>query len=180
MIPTLSLFEIKPPPELTDSDQRYTKPDLVAKYDRILGGIGLDPTSNPQKSVKALHHITERENCFTTDWTPFLSELPTVFMNPPYSCSHLFLDRMAQYLRNGTIDAAITLTLSGVLSNKRTQPIIQELAIATCHPFGRVQFIGSGNRNDRDVVSILWGKGANLELFHRELEGLKTTINGEF
>jgi len=158
--------------ELTDTDQRYTPPSIVAKCDRVLGGIGLDPTANPRKTVTARHHITQNQNCFTTDWSPLLTDLPTVFMNPPYSDSSKFLNRMAEYLRTGEIDRAITLTLAGVLANKKTQPLIKELAMAIAFPFGRVNFIGSGDSNDRDVVFILWGKGADAALFERELGGM--------
>lgn len=162
--------------ELADSDQRYTKPSDVAKCDRVLGGIGLDPTSNPQKSVKALHHITETQDCFVTDWQPLLRDRPTVFMNPPYSDSAPFIRRMCEYLRSRDIEAAITLTLAGVLSNKKTQQFIQEYAIAICHPYGRINFIGSGNSNDRDVVFVLWGQQASFDLFKQEMNGLITRI----
>lgn len=163
--------------DFTDSDQRYTPPHLVDCYGKVLGGIGLDPVANPQKTVPARHHITERENCLTTPWEPLLAELPTVYMNPPFSDSFPFIQRMAHYLRGGHINAAITLTLAGALANKKTQPIIQELAIAVCHPFGRVNFIGAGTSNDRDVVTILWGKAADLGAFKAEVQGLITIIS---
>ena len=161
---------------LTDSDQRYTKPADVAKCDRVLGGIGLDPTSNPQKTVNAVHHITEKQDCFLTDWQPLLRDRPTVFMNPPFSDSAPFIRRMCEYLRLRDIEAAITLTLAGILSNKSTQGLIQEYAIAVCHPFGRINFIGSGNSNDRDTVFILWGEKADFKAFKQEMNGLITRI----
>lgn len=159
-----------------DTDQRYTPLDIVEKVGRVLGGIGLDPTSNDVRSVDARHHITKFEDCLLTDWSEFLVEMPTVFMNPPYSNSGVFLSRMAQYLRNNSIDRAVTLTLAGVLANKSTQPLIREMAIAVCHPFGRINFIGGGKSNDRDVVFILWGKGADVEKFEFELGGLVARI----
>ena len=176
MMMQLSFIEPETKQVLTDSDQRYTKPADVAKCVRVLGGIGLDPTSNPQKTVQALHHITEKQDCFLTDWKPLLLDRPTVFMNPPYSDSAPFIKRMCEYLSSRDIEAAITLTLAGVLSNKKTQRLIQEYAIAVCHPFGRINFIGSGNSNDRDVVFILWGVKANFDLFKAEMEGMITRI----
>jgi len=144
----------------TDTDQRYTPMPIIHKCVNALTGIGLDPTANAAKTVPALNHITEAQDCFATDWAPLLSEWPTVFMNPPYSNSERFLHRMAQYLRSGECDRAITLTLAGVLANKSTQPLIKELAVAIAHPLGHVNFIGGGDSNDRDVVFILWGNGA--------------------
>lgn len=156
----------------SDSDQRYTPPGILRSVSRILGGIGLDPTASPGKTTPALHHITEVQDCFCTDWTPLLSELPTAFMNPPYSNTAPFLARWAEYVAAGDINAGITLTLAGVLANKGTQGLIQKHARAVLHPFGRINFIGGGQSNDRDVVFILWGKAANVSKFARELNGL--------
>jgi len=48
--------------------------------------------------------------------------------------------------------------------------LIKELAVAIAHPLGRVNFIGGGDSNDRDVVFILWGNGAraNSDNFFNE------------
>jgi DNA N-6-adenine-methyltransferase (Dam) len=165
------------PSDTTDTDQRYTPPGILRSVELVLGSIGLDPTANPRKTVPALHHITERQNTFTTDWEPLLQEKPTAFMNPPYSNTAPFLRRWCEYVRSGAIDAGITLTLAGVLANKSTQPMIKELAIAVCHPFGRINFIGGGQSNDRDVVFILWGGRADVAKFERELEGMVLTIS---
>lgn len=156
----------------TDSDQRYTPDYILEKIDRILGGIGLDPTADPSRRVKASYHITEREDCFVVDWEPLLRSHPTAWMNPPYSNTAPFLARWCEYVRSGAIDAGITLTLQGVLSNKSTQPLIKQYAKAIVLPLGRINFIGSGGSNDRDVVFILWGKGADAALFDRELGGM--------
>jgi hypothetical protein len=160
------------PSDTTDTDQRYTPSGILRSVEAILDGIGLDPTANPQRSVPARHHITEAQNCFYTDWEPLLKDKPTAFMNPPYSNTAPFLRRWCEYVRSGAIEAGVTLTLAGVLANKSTQPLVKELAIAVCHPFGRINFIGGGQSNDRDVVFILWGKGASVAKFDRELEGM--------
>lgn len=176
------LFDTTPftlePTDTTDTDQRYTPPGILRSVETILGGIGLDPTANPRKTVPALHYITERQNTFTTDWTPLLSQKPTAFMNPPYSNTAPFLRRWCEYLKSGDIESGITLTLAGVLANKSTQPLIKELAIAVCHPHGRINFIGGGGSNDRDVVFILWGQSANVDLFETKLDGMVALIKG--
>jgi hypothetical protein len=170
------LFDTRPfdkcPDAAEDSDQRYTPPDVLAKVERVLGGIGLDPTSNSARSVPSAYHINEFQNCFYSDWEPLLLLHPTAFMNPPYSNTAPFLERWCEYVRSGAIAAGITLTLAGVLANKSTQPLIKELGVAVCHPFGRVNFIGSGGSNDRDVVFILWGAGADVAKFEKEMSGM--------
>jgi len=156
----------------TDSDQRYTPKQETDRVVRYLGSIGLDPTANPQKTVPARSHITEKQDCFLTDWSEALAIEPTLFMNPPYSDSSKFLHRMAGYLRSNELRSAVTLTLSGVLQNKSTQPLIKELAIAVCCPFGRINFVGGGNSNDRDVVWIAWGVDADVNRFRDCFDGL--------
>jgi hypothetical protein len=160
---------------LTDTDQRYTPPHIIEQVRLALGGtIGLDPTADPWHSVPALYHITQAHDCFVTPWQFGLVFCPTVFMNPPYSNSLPFLERMCAHIENGWIDRAITLTLAGALANKRTQPLIKRHAVGVCHPHGRINFVGGkpGGSNDRDVVFILWGKGADIGLFREHMEGL--------
>lgn len=175
-----SLFVVEPSVMSAVSiktDQRFTPQVEIEKVRRSLGGsIGLDPCANPGKTVPAMFHITEKDNCFLTDWIPFLAKNPTVFMNPPYSGSAPFISELCRYVENGSIRSAITLTLSGVLSNKSTQGLIDRYAIAICHPFGRINFVNGGNSNDRDVVYILWGASASVELFKTNMTGLISRI----
>ena len=161
-------------PDLDNTDQRYTPLDIVDRCASALGGIGLDPTANLGKTVPALHHITERENCFVTSWVPLLCELPTVFMNPPFSNSAPFIVEMCRHIEDGVINRAITLALTSVLANKSTQPLVKRHAVAVCHPYGRINFIGGkpGSTNDRDVVFILWGRCASVAMFRQYMEGL--------
>ena len=156
-----------------DTDQRYTPQEELLKVRNALGGtIGLDPCSNPLKTVSALAHITEADNCFLTDWEPLLKSCRTVFMNPPYSDSAPFISELCSYLECDSIDAAVTLTLAGLLFNKKTQGFVRKYAKAVCCPYGRINFIGGGGSNDRDVAYILWGDRADVELFRSSMTGL--------
>lgn len=176
-----SLFVVSSPKVLTETDQRFTPPVEVEKIRAALGGvIGLDPCSNPGKTVPARHHITEIEDCFTSNWGASLSEENeedrTVFMNPPYSFTAPFLQELCKYIAGGQVRSAITLTLAGVLSNKGTQNLVRRYGVAICHPFGRINFVNGGKSNDRDVVYVLWGKGADLALFCQHMTGLISEI----
>lgn len=162
-------------PDRADTDQRYTPTDILQKVERILVSIGLDPTANPQKTVPAWNHITEAQDCFKTDWAQFL-DVPTAFMNPPYSGTASFLERWCEYVESGAIRTGITLTLAGVLCNKSTQALIKKHAVATCHPYGRLSFVGSGSSFNRDCVFILWGEKADIAAFEREMNGLVSLV----
>jgi hypothetical protein len=152
------------------SDERYTPPEIVAKVTQALGFIGLDPTAASHRKIQALNHITADNDCFKTDWAPLLIDRPTVFMNPPYSRSNLYLNRMVSYIDSGVLKAAVTLTLAGVLFNKRTQPIVRQYATAIAIPNGRINFINGGDSNDRDVCFILWGHSSYLEAFNHAFD----------
>lgn len=178
LVDPLSLFNLEEfhaaPDAAIDTDQRYTPAIEVARVKQYLGIIGLDPCANPQKSVPAVNHITEAQDCLLTDWRPLLAGYPTVFLNPPFSNSLPFLQRMVAYLQAGYIKDAVTLTLSGVLQNASTQPLIKDNAIAVCAPTGRINFIGAKNTNgnDRDVIWICWGADASVERFRDCFDGL--------
>jgi hypothetical protein len=160
-----------------DSDQRYTPDSEIDKVQSALGGsIGLDPCSNPGKTVPATWHITEVEDCFATDWSQFLVGNPTAFMNPPYSNSAPFLGEWCGYLESGQLRSGITLTLAGLICNKSTQGLVKKYAKAICFPFGRINFVGGGKSNDRDVVYILWGVDADIDLFRQNMAGLTTVV----
>ena len=161
----------------SDRDQRYTSIGDVEKIRRALGGaIGLDPCANPEKTIAAHHHITEADDCFSTDWSSLLISTGTAFMNPPYSNSAPFIAEWCKYLESGDIHAGITLTLAGLVFNKSTQGLVKAHAKAICFPFGRINFVGGGNSNDRDVVYILWGENADVDLFKKHMTGLVTIL----
>jgi hypothetical protein len=143
---------------MASTDERYTPKLWIDRVVQALGHIDLDPTADARKNVPAVNHITAEQNCLTTDWKPLLSwEDGTAFMNPPYSDSKPFLERWAFYLEADILLEGITLTLSGVIHNKRTQPIVAKYAKAVAFPFGRINFDNGGESNNRDVCFILWG-----------------------
>jgi hypothetical protein len=175
----LSLFGESQVEFFEDSDQRYTPKREYLKVVQCLGQIGLDPTSNSIKSIPALHHITTAQNCFTTDWEPLLQEVSTAFMNPPYSDTTPFLERMVEYLRLGVLRQAVTLTLSGVLQNKSSQNLIRQYGVAICAPHGRINFVGGKGSNDRDVIWVLWGEDACVDRFAAAFDGLICIVKSE-
>lgn len=156
------------------SDERYTPKWLHQPIIDALGGYcSLDPTANEDRSFPAAWHFTKEDDCFTRVWNVDKKDT-TIYMNPPYSNSHFFLERLVRELPK--IKGAITLTLSGVLSNKKTQPLIKQHAAAIVHPHGRIQFVDAlgnpiGKSNDRDVVFICWGE-ADADVLAGAINGM--------
>jgi hypothetical protein len=137
-------------------DESYTPTWVVNAVKEVVGDIALDPTGNGQGLI-AYSEITQEQNTFTTDWTPYLSESDTVFMNPPYSKGSTFVDELWKYLDLGVVDVAITLTLPGLLHNKSSAWMFSS---AYCHaiafPCGRINYENNGDSNPRDALFALW------------------------
>ena len=139
-------------------DESYTPDWLIKSVTDVLGVIELDPTANGQVN-HGVHNLTQSDNCFIQDCSKFLIYHKTVFMNPPYSNGGLFLSEMYKYLDKGSLDYAITLTLPGLMHNKKSS-----LLFSTCFckslalPIGRINFENNGNSNDRDSLITLWSR----------------------
>ena len=150
--------------ELLMKDQRYTPSWVWQLAEDCLGKIDLDPTAAPDpKFWRATKNITEEMDCFIESW----GKPQTVFMNPPYSNSEKFLDVFAARAALCNF-RGITLTLPGVLHNKGTSQIlrcaIKDGALTgACFTTGRIQFLNTGNSNDRDSLFLYWG--ARIDLF---------------
>jgi hypothetical protein len=135
---------------MSPTDERYTPKPWVDRVVQALGQIDLDPTADEAESIPA--------------WQ-FLPPGGTAYMNCPYSNTKPFLVRWASYLESGVLAEGITLTLSGVIHNKGTQPIVEVFATAAAFPRGRINFLNGGKSNDRDVCFLYWGRGDGIERF---------------
>ena len=159
----------------SDSDQRYTPQKWIDVVVKVLGGIHLDPTSDPTRRVPAIWHITEADNCLALDWEIACDDFcpSTIFMNPPYSDSAPFLARLTEYLEGNPNAIAITLTKEGAAFNQKTQPYFRSHCRALCLPNGRVSFLSPGGAMGSpnfDVVFGYWGNTELLEKFKAEFK----------
>lgn len=150
---------------MKQTDERYTPSYIIERVIKVLGKIELDPTSNSLKSIPADRHLTITENCLTTDW----KNPKTVFMNPPYSNSHLFLNRLFDQYNKYKFNA-ISLTLPGILHNKKTSEILKEFTASNdlliCTYTGRIQFNNSGTSNNRNSLFTCIGDENCLNTFY--------------
>lgn len=137
-------------------DESYTPMWVADAVKDMLGEVHLDPTGNG-KGLIAQHEITQEQNTFSTDWSPYLPQFSTVFMNPPYSKGSAFVDELWKYLDLGKVGTAITLTLPGLLHNKSSAWMFSSVYCkAIAFPCGRINYENNGNSNDRDALFALW------------------------
>jgi len=172
---SFSLGNNQPQEPLGDSNQRYTPPKYIKLVDEVLQGIDLDPTADPDRNVPANRHITESEDCLVTPW----DNARTIFMNPPYSNAHPFIDRLCRHLHDTPEAVAITLTHQGLMQTQGSGDLFKKYGQAYCFPFKRINFVYPAHLeakkgNDRDSVFVLWGteNTSHIRLFERVFERL--------
>lgn len=159
------------PPYLKDSDQRYTPAKYIGMVAAALGGIDLDPTADPTCRVMASFYITEEMDCFKHNWIEtFPGNLRTVYMNPPYSNAHPFIETLVKHLDQSCDLMAITLTHQGLMQTKKSAAHFRYNAKAYCFPHKRINFdypshLPKKKGNDRDSLFAYWGSPDRLQDF---------------
>lgn len=154
----------------SETDEAYTtdtdRYPLIRTVTSFFGEIGLDPTSNPQKSVPARHHFTKEDDCLSQNW----DGLGPVFMNPPYSICLPFLDKALQEYHLGHVPEAIFLILCTTASNRKVGPLLRSGCSAFCLVHGRPPFrFGQGSKKGTNgtltVPSVMFYAGPRPDEF---------------
>jgi ParB family chromosome partitioning protein len=120
----------------TGDPEWYTPQEYITAARDVLGGIDLDPASNPvaQERVQAALYYTVEQDGLAQAWSG------RVWLNPPYAhpLVEQFTDKLVTEYRAGAITAAI------MLVNNATDTIwwqkASEASSAICFPQGRIRF----------------------------------------
>lgn len=163
-----------------ESDEAYTtdtpRYPIISTVSSFFGGIGLDPTSNPEKSVPARHHFTRDDDCLSQSW----AGLGPVFMNPPYSQALPFLEKASQEYQAGHVPEVIFLILCTTATNRRVGPLLRAHCSACCLLHGRPPFrFGVGHKKGTSgtltVPSVIFYAGPRAAAFCEQFMRLGTT-----
>lgn len=95
-----------------ETDERYTPSWVLERVEKALGGIDLDPCADPRKRVPAKRHLTKEDDALASAWSG------SVFMNPPFSDTSLWVKHLSVYIAAGAVDQAIVLVPQGSVTNK--------------------------------------------------------------
>lgn len=125
-----------------DGDEWYTPPDVIAAVRAALGGIDLDPASNPyaQETVRARSFYTKKDNALVREWNG------RVFCNPPYSMPLIqqFTDKLIAEYDGGRTTAAVYL-VNNCTDAAWCQSLLRRFPV--CFTAGRISFTnGSGQK----------------------------------
>lgn len=140
------------------TDEHYTPKDILDAVVECMGAIDLDPCSNSRKkpNVPASSHFTAEENGLKQEWHG------RIFINPPFSETKLFLEKLIQEMEAGRTTEAISLTKADV----RTSwfQLLWQHAAAVCFVNGYTKFIGNDNASTFGVALAYYGE--NVDKFY--------------
>lgn len=154
------------------SDENYTPntPDqpVIDQVLGVLGVIDLDPCSPKVPTVPAQKYYTLEDDCLKQDWEG------RVYMNPPFSNPHPFLNKLCEELVSGDVPEAIAMFKTGVQHNKKTGQLIADYASAVCQwGAGKAPRLGfmtpEGEQRkgaDFDCILVYFGPSWRLFEFH--------------
>ncbi len=155
-----------------DSDEWYTPADYIEAARRAMGSIDLDPATceMAQTIVQADVYLTKMDNGLAAKW---LRE--TVWLNPPYSNSQAWIDKLLREVDGVFVKQAIVL-VNNATETAWFQSLLARSAVV-CFPGRRLQFW----RHDHSNVGARQGQaifylGANDAAFVAEFQQFGTLM----
>ena len=108
-----------------------TSERVLSLVRKALNGIEVDPTAKPGGKIGEIFNFTKKDDCLTRHWGFTIAPM-TVFMNPPYSNPHVYLQKLTQQYLEGRVSAAIALLKAGCIHNAKTGQLIRLYASGYC------------------------------------------------
>ena len=131
-----------------DSDEWYTPAAYIEAARAVMGEIELDPASCAlaQTVVKAARYIDKEHDGLRMPWCT-----PALWLNPPYSASQAWVDKLLDEFDDERTDAAIVL-VNNATETRWFQAMLRRFPV--CFPAARLQFW----RHDHENVGARQGQ----------------------
>lgn len=153
------------------SDDYYTRSDVIALVRSVLGTIELDPASHPNANltVGADRFFTIRDDGLQLPWVA-----DTVFCNPPFSIGGKFALKLHGHYEAGDVGSAILLLGARQITTNWFQPLF---SYPFCITKGRLEFDApNGKGGNADAGHVLIYMGPDEGLFAETFASLGTTV----
>jgi phage N-6-adenine-methyltransferase len=85
-------------------NERFTPPDLLERFERVVGPITLDPCAHPNSRVRAERYYYIEDNGLAQPW-----KARTIYINPPYSSAAEFVRKAHQTWKRGECEIVLAL-----------------------------------------------------------------------
>jgi hypothetical protein len=137
-----------------NSDEHNTPAFLAIAARSVMGGIDLDPMSNPiaNETIGAHRIFTKQDDGLTKRW------LGRVWLNPPFSLADFAVPKLIASYESGDVFEAVLLLKSAV-ETKRYQLLYD-------YPFvelnKRVNYRAPGNKSGAPFATVLFYLGSNF------------------
>ncbi len=160
-----------------DGDEWYTPTEYIEAARKALGGIDLDPASNPvaQRTVKATRYFTREDDGLSQEWGGH------VFLNPPFSnpLGTDFVVKLCEEYDAGRVTEAV------LLQNAGTGTIgfhrVGQSCSAMCFSRKRIAFLrADGTSHDGNrYAQVFCYFGPDVELFAEAFGALGLILTPE-
>ncbi len=141
----------------------YTPPEYVESARRVMGGIDLDPASNPvaNEKVRADVYFTAADNGLEQPWEG------RVWLNPPYKMPAVrqFCDRLLEHVSSGEVSQAVILTNNA--TDTAWWHMLTALSGAVCFTSGRISFYNEDGQHSAPT------NGQNFHYFGPRVEAFR-------
>jgi ParB family chromosome partitioning protein len=159
----------------TGNDEWYTPAEYIERVRRVLGGIDLDPASNPQAQqiVQAKQYFSKVDDALAQVWRG------RVWLNPPYSRGLLiqFVNKLIREIEAGTVSAAVMLLNN--FTDASWFQLAQSRSSAFCFPRRRIHFENAPGKKDQPLNGqVFFYYGRDVDLFRSEFSALGITAAG--
>lgn len=145
------------------TDEHNTPKFLIDAARAIMGGIDLDPMSNPiaNQTVRAHRIFTKADDGLTKPW------LGRIWLNPPFSLADRAVPRLIASYESGDVFEAVLLLKSAV-ETKRYQLLYP---YPFCEFNKRVNYVALGNKSGSPFATTLFYLGPNFPRFRQIMSG---------
>jgi len=156
----------------SETNEWYTPDHIIEKVFQVMGGVDLDPCSDPEGNVGAVNIFTQEDDGLSKEW------FGRVFMNPPYGGE---TGEWCRYLIGQDVEQAIVLIAASTGTTYFHEML--EWADAVWFGKGKLQFKphkdSESDGKNPTIYNVMFYKGSNVIAFKEQFNNIGKVIQLE-